>query len=95
MGDRRHGADEAVMGLLIVAGINTGVEPLMGDGKHGAEKGTVVVCDIDEAVMGLLIVAGGLNTDAFGREGGLTVISVWSVAAGVDFMAGTGRTVDV
>ncbi|KAH3776838.1 hypothetical protein DPMN_178272 [Dreissena polymorpha] len=45
--------------------------------------------------MGLLIVAGGLKTDAVGREGRLAVIGAWSVAAGVDIMAGTGRSEDV
>jgi len=53
------------------------------------------VGNIDEVVMGLLIVGGGLKTDAVGREGRLAVMGAWSVAAGVDIMAGTGRTEDV
>ena len=50
--------------------------------------------NVDEVVMGLLIVGGGLKTDAVGREGRLAVMGAWSVAAGVDIMAGTGRTED-
>ncbi len=51
--------------------------------------------NVDEVVMGLLIVGGGLKTDAVGREGRLAVMGAWSVAAGVDIIAGTGRTEDV